>query len=169
MSTPRFQAFAFAVALLLPAALAVAGGPPVEKPVAVDSADKLRAIADNVRSEMKPGGRYEFIKAGDRSAVENDLESMAKLLGKAGSVAAMSHDDQLRLFNLQEHVNGVLTHSDSNRLVCERRAPVGTSIPQTTCKTVGEIERSRQNTHDYLDQSLLDASKCRDAAHCRSN
>ena len=96
MSTPRFQAFAFAVALLLPAALAVAGGPPVEKPVAVDSADKLRAIADNVRSEMKPGGRYEFIKAGDRSAVENDLESMAKLLGKAGSVAAMSHDEQLR-------------------------------------------------------------------------
>ena len=169
MSMLRLHAFALACAFLLSASFAVAGGAPVEKPVRADSADKLQVVVENIRNEMKPGGRYEFIKPGDRSAVETDLDGMAKLLAKAGTVAAMNRDDQMRLFNLQEHVNGVLTQSDSNRLVCERHAPVGTNIPQTSCKTVGEIERSRQDTHGYLDRKLLEGSTCRDAAHCRSN
>ena len=161
MSTPRFRAVACAFALLLPAALAVAGGGVVEKPVAADSADKFQVLADNIRNEMKSGGRYEFIKAGDRSAVESDFDGMAKLLAKSGTVAAMNHDDQLHLYNLQEHVNGLLTHSDSNRLVCERHAPVGTNIPQTTCRTVGEIERTRLNTNAYLQNSLSNGDICR--------
>lgn len=161
MSTSRFQSFAFALAVSLPAAIAVAGGPPIEKPVAADTAEKFQALVANIRNEMKSGGRYEFIRPGDRSTVESDFEGMTKLLVQSGSVAAMNRDDQVKLFNLQEHVNGLLTHSDSNRLVCERRATVGTSIPQTTCRTVGEIERMRLNTNAYMQNSLSTGDICR--------
>ena len=45
---------------------------------------------------------------------------MTSLLNKAVSVAAMTMQDKVTLFNTQEHLNGILTHSDSERLVCER-------------------------------------------------
>jgi hypothetical protein len=149
--------------------LAYAADAVVEKPVSVDTPEKFAIAVKQIRQEMGSGGRYEFIRTDDRGKVNADLDTMQGLLNKAGSADAMKMEDKVRLFNTQEHVNGLLTHSDSNRLVCERRAPVGTSIPQTTCKTVGEIERQRQNTRDFLQETLLDSSKCRDAAHCRSN
>ena len=72
---------------------------------------------------MAPDGRYEFIRPDDKAKVEADFDAMKALLQKAGSVETMSQQDKVHLFNLQENANGILTHSDSNRLVCEHTAP----------------------------------------------
>jgi hypothetical protein len=76
------------------------------------------------------------------------------MLQDAGPVSVMKHEQQVQLFNVQENLNGLLTHSDRNRLVCERAAGVGTHIQTTTCKTVGDIERERTSSRKYItDQS----------------
>ena len=52
-------------------------------------------------------------------------------------------------------MNGLLKHNDANRLVCESRAPVGSHLPVTTCRTFGEIERGRADANKtilHLDQ-----------------
>jgi hypothetical protein len=121
--------------------------------VVADTAQKFADTATDIRKQMEPGGRFEFIKPGDKEVVNSDLDRMAAMLQKSGSVAAMSADDRIKLFNVQEHLNGVLTHSDSERLVCERTAPVGSHIPTTTCRTYGEIERQRQQTARYLSEN----------------
>jgi hypothetical protein len=141
----------------------------IKKPVAADTPDKFAAVVQHVRDEMKSGGRYEFIKPDDRGKVDADLDTMQDLLTKAGSVDAMKSDDRLRLFNTQEHVNGILVHNDSNRLVCERRAPVGTSIPQTTCRTVAEIERMRSASGAYLQDREIGRDGCRNSGLCSPN
>jgi hypothetical protein len=58
----------------------------------------------------------------------------------------MDHDTQIQLFNAQEEVNGILKHNDGNRLVCERRKPIGSNIPQTHCHTFRQIEETARNT-----------------------
>lgn len=141
----------------------------IQKPVAADTPEKFAATAKLIHDEMGSGGRYEFISAADRSKADADLGTMQDMLSKAGSVDAMKPEDKVRLFNTQEHLNGILTHSDSERLVCERRAPVGTSIPQTTCRTLGEIERARRNSGKVLQDAQGFGDVCRNPALCRSH
>ena len=147
-----------ASAQLLGLGMAVAGDKVVEKPVAADTPEKFAEVAAQIRKEMGPDGRYEFIRPDDKAKANTDLDTMAAMLQKAGSVAAMKQNEQVQLFNTQEHLNGILTHSDRNRLVCERRAPVGTNIPQNTCKTVAEIEKMRRDSQKYMRDHAQDAN-----------
>lgn len=125
--------------------LAMAADKVAEKPVTADTPEKFAQTAEQVRREMGAGGRYEFIRPDDKAKVGADLSSMAEMLKKSGSVAAMSKDEKVQLFNTQEHLNGILTHSDRNRLVCENTAPTGSNLRRATCLTVGEIETKRQH------------------------
>ncbi len=129
-----------------------------QKAVVADTPEKFAQTAEQIRVQMNAGGRYEFINPGDKGKVETDLNSIAAMLQKAGSVRSMPQEQQIQLFNAQEHLNGLLTHSDSNRLVCERRAPVGTNIPLNTCKTVGELEKSRRDSQKYMQDHAQDAN-----------
>src|ERR1700759_5248950 len=130
----------------------------IEKPVAADTPQKFAETVTALQEEMSAGGRYEFIRPDDKAKVEADLNTMTALLLKAGSVTAMTQVDKVQLFNAQENLNGILTHSDSNRLVCEHKAPVGTSIPRTTCETVGDIERNRRATTKMMNDASLTGS-----------
>lgn len=140
----------------------------IEKPVVADTAEKFDAQAAEIRKEMSSGGRYEYIRPDERAKAEADLNSMAAMLQKSGSVAAMSKDERVQLFNTQEHVNGILTHSDSYRLVCERVAPTGSSIPVTKCRTVADIERNRLDTKKAMQDAMTIGSKCA-GSNCRGN
>jgi hypothetical protein len=139
----------------------------IEKPVAADTPEKFTETVAEIHDEMNAGGRYEFIRAEDRAKVENDLNAMAALLKKSGSVSAMTQVEKVQLFNTQENLNGILVHNDSNRLVCEHKAPVGTSIPRTTCQTVGEIENTRKASNTMMNQAAQTGSVC--VYRCRSN
>ena len=143
----------------------------IENRVAADTPEKFKQVEVDIRNDMSPGGRYEFIRPDEKIKVETDLSIMESLLQKSGSVNAMPEQEKIRLFNTQENLNGILTHSDSNRLVCERRAPVGTSIPKTTCKAFGEIERARRATNDKLQEIGRDSSFCNNShiLGCRNN
>ncbi|MEP6941056.1 MAG: hypothetical protein ABI846_14915 [Rudaea sp.] len=127
-----------------------------EKRVAADSADtpaKFSQVIEEVHQEMGEGGRYEFMKSDAKAQVDADLTAMDAMMKKAGSVGAMNEQDKIALFNRQEHLNGILTHNDGNRLVCERRAPMGSNIPVTMCKTVAEIEKTRHDAQKKMQDS----------------
>jgi hypothetical protein len=150
------------VASLAWAGVACAAEKVNEKRVAAEMADtpeKFEQLMTAVHQEMAEGGHYEFIRPDAKSQVDSDFAAMFTLMKKAGSVAQMNQDDKIQLFNHQEHVNGILTHNDSNRLICERRPPMGTNIPVTTCKTVGEIEHERSKSQKYLDDQVKVGAK----------
>ena len=123
----------------------------IQKPVAADTTDKFQQVATQIRADMTTGGRYEFIRPDEKAKVEIDLDAMTKMMQQSGSVAAMSQDQKVLLFNTQEHLNGILTHNDVNRLVCEHAAAIGSHIQTTTCKTVGDIERQRGSAKQLMD------------------
>jgi len=139
------------VALL--ALCAAASAAPAEPPVvAADTAEKLAQVHASVRQEMAPGGRYEFISGENREQAEKLFGDMEALLGRS-PVASMPEADRLKLFNLQERLNGILTGSDSERLVCEKTAPTGSLIAVKKCRTYGEIQRQRRESERYLDET----------------
>lgn len=122
----------------------------IEKPVFADTPEKFAEQTERIHADMQTGGRYEFTNPADRQTVDRLLGQMANLLQSAGSAEAMNHDMRIVLFNDQEQVNGILKHNDSNRLVCESRAPVGSNILKTTCRTYGQIQTTARNTKEGL-------------------
>jgi len=124
----------------------------IQKPVFADTPDKFAEQTQRIHADMQVGGRYEFTNPTDRRTVDRLLDQMANLLQSAGSVEAMNHDTRIVLFNDQEEVNGILKHNDSNRLVCESRAPIGSNILRTTCHTYGQMQTTARNTKEGLMQ-----------------
>jgi len=151
------SAIFFGAAALLAAGFVWADAP-VKDPVKADTAEKFATVASEVRGDMEANGRYEFITADGRTRVENDLNAMTALLQKSHSVSEMTPADKVALLNLQENLNGILTKSDSNRLVCEHSAPLGSHIQGASCQTYGQVERRRRDSQKYLDDHATDAN-----------
>jgi hypothetical protein len=129
----------------------------VKKPVDVaDTPEKLQAAIDSIHAEMATGQRYEYIRPDQRHEVDDDFATMSALVKNAGSVSAMKEADRVKLFNAQEHANGLLTHSDRNRLVCERRAQMGSHLPVNQCRTVADIERERAGSQKVMQDHSID-------------
>jgi len=147
-----------AIACLLLSAAAYADDQVVEKPLVAQSLAGFDQEATEIRASMHPGGRYEFLKADDKTKVEARLNSMHALLEKHAGQNDLNSSDKIALVNAQEEVNSILKHNDSNRLVCESRAPIGSHLPVKTCRTYGDIEQQRQadmKLHSDLDKSRV--------------
>jgi hypothetical protein len=151
----RLHHILFALLLVAPAAWGVDDenkGKVIEKPVAADTPEKFSHVVETINLEMTEGGRYEYINPGEKARVVALLGQMSNLLERSGSVDKMDSPTRIQLFNNQEEVNGLLTHNDSNRLVCERIKPIGSNIPQTHCHTYGQLQETARNTRQGMDQ-----------------
>ena len=146
--------FIFAATMfLLPAVHAADNRTPVvEKPLVAQSLDSFLQESAKIREQMQPGGVYGLIKPADKARVETRLGDMQKLLQDRASQGDLPRADKISLTNAQEEVNGILRHNDNNRLVCERRAPLGSNIPVTTCRTFGEMETERREAQKSMNE-----------------
>jgi hypothetical protein len=111
-----------------------------------DSKEKFDTVAANVREGMKPGGRYEYVKPSERSTIDQKLSEMDALFKQSPTVADMSQQTKIELFNDQEVVNSILTQRDSERVICKKEAPIGSHIPITTCHTYGQEQDAHKNS-----------------------
>ncbi|MEO7432414.1 MAG: hypothetical protein ABIR62_10360 [Dokdonella sp.] len=145
-----------AVAVLIALACVIAGPlwakEKYHEVVNAQTEEAFSQLAENVRKEMADGGRYEFVKPEERDKVEKGLAGIAALFRQKGSVDKMSEPEKVELFNNQEVVNAILTRRDSERVICENRAPVGSHIPKTSCYTYGQWEEGRRGTNQVIDR-----------------
>jgi ethanolamine utilization microcompartment shell protein EutL len=124
----------------------------LEKIVVADTAEKFVVLAQAIRQEMAPGGRFEYIAGRSRSEVDKGLDAMAAMMEKAGSVSAMREKDKIQLFNTQEKVNGLLAKNAKDRLICTYVSPVGSHLPVKQCETLGQREANRKNATRNMEE-----------------
>src|SRR5690242_2136151 len=110
----------------------------------------FEAAVQATMKELNAGGRFEFTDRRQRETINDRFAAMQALFDKYGSVDKMPGDAKLELFNDQEKINGILTHTDANRLVCRTELPVGSHLPVKHCRTYGEIRRSERDTVNDL-------------------
>ncbi len=123
-----------------------------ESASARDAAQTAAAFAKQaaqVREQMRPGGRYEFLDADQRATVERDLTRIGELLDKRGTVDGLTDQEQVELINAQEEANALLTRNkEGNRMVCRYEQPTGSRMRTKVCRTEAqwaEIERTQQD------------------------
>ena len=124
--------------------------PAVEKRLVAQTLEAFDKEASSVCEGMQPGGVYEHMKAADKTRVDTGLERMHKLLQDHAAQRELSQTEKVALLNMQEEVNAVLLHNDSNRTICEIGAPTGSRIRVKTCNTYGKLMARQER-----DQNLL--------------
>ena len=121
-----------------------------EKQVNADTKEAFVDISQNVRRQMDPGGKYEFVPADERARIDKSFAAMTALFDQYGTVSAMNQDAKVQLFNNQEVVNSILTKRDRDRVICTNKAPIGSHIRQTTCHTYAQEVQAHQETQKQM-------------------
>lgn len=109
------------------------------------AATEFQTIANEIRIQMEPGGRYGDVPAIDRPKIEEQLNVMASLLEGVEVIEELKDEDRVRLFNAQEKINGLLLQHDGQRLVCEKTRVTGSHRPRTVCMTYAERQAARED------------------------
>lgn len=135
-----------AFALLLAAAPAAFAN----APVAVDAND-FAAQRASIEKDLADGKTYAEISAADRGKVRASLDQMTALLEGGRTPESLTADQKVELYNQQETVNTILTQARADsRVVCDRRAATGSHRKTSTCATVAERERRRNQDQQTL-------------------
>ena len=122
-----------------------------ENSVKADTKETFDQLAGNVRREMVPGGKYEFIKPDEKPKIDKALDDMTKLFEEHDTVEAMTQDQKVALFNAQETVNSILTLRNRDRVICQNKPPLGSHIPQTSCHTYEQEVQAREGAKKMMD------------------
>lgn len=118
--------------------------------VKANTKDEFAAVADHVRQQMAPGGRFESVSKPDQETVNRDLGNMESLYNKFGTVDAMDQSSKVALYNGQSEVNAILTRHDADREVCESVKPMGSNIPKTVCKTQRQLDEENSQSQRMM-------------------
>jgi hypothetical protein len=117
--------------------------------------DEFAAVADHVRQQMAPGGRFEAVDKNQQATVNRDLSNMQSLYDRFGTVDAMDQTSKVELYNNQTEVNAILTRNDGDREVCEQVKPMGSNIPKTVCRTQRQINADADQSKTYLENHVM--------------
>lgn len=104
----------------------------------------------DIEKKLADGKTYSELDSKQRSLVKEALVRISIAL-ESGGVAKLSEAQKAAVFNDQETINSILTKAgEDSRLICDRVAPVGSHRKVTTCLSVAERRRMRENTQDSM-------------------
>lgn len=99
-------------------------------------------VAADVRAQMLPSGKHSALSPSDKTSVRNDLVKIQDLLERSGPVAKPNRANFLRVYKLQEHLNGVLTGDLAHRQICKVPQITGGRLTScVTCETYAQRDK----------------------------
>ena len=112
--------------------------------------------------EMRPGMRFGWVTDSEQERITVELDAMAQVLHGHQTLEELSEDERVSLINAQGRINATLTKRDRDRLICERKKPLGSHRSQTYCETYGERMRRQQGDRDRWDELEIRTLSCKE-------
>lgn len=109
--------------------------------------------ADKVREAFENGG-YPKVSESDRRIVEDYFTIISRILTKRGSSQAMTSQEKLDVFNMQERINGILA-GGADYQVCSVDKITGSHFKKKECVSAKQKEDLRREEHDTLTRLYL--------------
>lgn len=132
--------------------------------LAADSGDALplgavRTQQAEIRAGVQAGtGRYALLSERERNQLLDRQVRMLRMIDGKQTSAELGEGDKVALFNDLEWISAMLNRSEDDRMVCERRAVLGSHHKQRVCMTVGQkriaAERARQELSQPAKQNM---------------
>lgn len=112
---------------------------------------QFAAFDTQVKSDFQEGTRYKEISPVDQDKVMKTLAKMEDRWQHADPAGKLNVNDTVEMANDQEVVTTILHHAAADsRLVCSRETPMGTKIAVNVCRTIAQLKREQNSSHDEL-------------------
>lgn len=128
-------------------------------PAAYASADRKALQAESIRTqqaEIRAGvearsGRYKDLPAGTRSELLAKQSEVLRMIDGKQSTDELDENQKVEVFNALEWIEAAINKADDERLVCERRAVLGSTRKERVCKTVAQMRDEREAARRSMD------------------
>ena len=142
------KAFVLAVVLAMPAFAAAA---------TEDSGlkfDDVRTQQAEIRAGvMARSGPYKDMSSSTRTQLLNrQTEMLAIIDGKTGP-GELNEEQRTRVFNSLEWIEATINQAEDERLICERRATIGSNRKERVCRTAAQMREERERAREEWDRS----------------
>lgn len=143
----KFSHLILALALAAPAAYA-----------SVDSRvlmlDDIRAQQTQIRGDVESGnGRYKDLSPSQRDELLSKQARMLQTIEGKRSTAELNEQQRTEVFNTLEYIEAVVNNADDERMVCERRAVLGSTRKERVCKPASQWRQEREAARNLMDSS----------------
>ena len=140
----RLKALVLALALAVPAlASADNGGLKF---------DDIRTQQDEIRAGViARSGPYKDMDSKTRTELLTRQTEILTLIDGKHVPADLNQDQRTRVFNHLEWIEAAINGAEDERLICERRATIGSNRKTRVCKTVAQLREERERSREQLD------------------
>ncbi|QBB71932.1 hypothetical protein ELE36_17060 [Pseudolysobacter antarcticus] len=111
---------------------------------------EFKVLTLDLQKQMDQGGRYEFVKPEERKRVNSDFEKIQSLLEKQASGSKLNQNEIADQYTAQNEANAIFHKRDGERVICERRKPIGSNVPITICNTYAELQHIHDSSQNYM-------------------
>lgn len=104
-----------------------------------------------IRAEALAGaGRYKDMPAAKREQLFALQDMVTKQLDGRTTTTELPEHDQIAVFNTLEAISAMVNQAEDERMICERKRPVGTNRSQTVCMTLAQRNAQREAGAEFI-------------------
>ncbi|MBU8977348.1 hypothetical protein JI752_014445 [Lysobacter sp. MMG2] len=114
--------------------------------------DDIRTQQTQIRDDVEArSGRYKDLTATERNELLSKQARMLQTIEGKHSTADLNDQQKTEVFNTLEWIEGVVNNEGDERMVCERRAVLGSTRKERVCKTASQWREEREAARNMMD------------------
>ncbi|MGO4221687.1 hypothetical protein AB4Y64_07495 [Lysobacter sp. TAF61] len=129
-------------------------------PVAHASVDSRVLMLDDIRAQQQQirygvenkDGPYRDLSATERDELLSKQAKLLHLIEGKRSTSDLNEEQKTEVFNTLEWIEGAVNKAENERMVCERRAVLGSTRKERVCKTAAEWNQERDAARNQMDR-----------------
>lgn len=116
--------------------------------------DAIRAQQATIRAgvEAHNSGRYKELSADTRTELLSRQATMLELINGKQSASDLTEEQRADVTATLAWIDSKLKEADDDRMVCERRAILGSNRKERVCMTAAQMRAQREATRANLDR-----------------
>ncbi|HEY0504490.1 MAG TPA: hypothetical protein VGD42_13485 [Lysobacter sp.] len=116
--------------------------------------DDIRVQQAQIRSSVESrSGRYKDMSPSERSELLSKQARMLQTIEGKHSTEELNEQQRTEVFNTLEYIEAVVNNSDDERMVCERRAVLGSTRKERVCKPASQWREEREAARNMMDSA----------------
>lgn len=127
----------------------------------VASADNGELKFDDIRSqqaEIRAGlvartGRFQDMTPSERTELMNRQTEVLVMIEGKNTPSELNPDQRTKVFNHLEWIEAAINKTADERLICERRATIGSNRKERVCRTEAQLREERERARKQLDNT----------------
>jgi hypothetical protein len=115
--------------------------------------DDIRSQQAEIRAGVLAGtGRYKDMQQKTRTELLMRQEQVLALIAGKQHPDDLNPDQRTEVFNHLEWIEAAINKTEDERLICERRATLGSNRKQRVCRTAEQIREDRERARQEMDR-----------------